>query len=224
MPIRRAILETAYTALLAAWLGVILMTAVGAARTFPILKDLAPTLGAYPSYTGEHYRIAAGKVVQTFFWWSDVAQVLCFVASTVILLVLTMSRYLTFTAAAVRWMSAGLLLCLLVYHLLILRPRMAANLSQFWEAAAAGDNARADIFQAAFSADHPRASTALGLIALSLLVALVANAWSMTRDKPQSLTPTSTTNDQKTANHDHQGPDAQTIPVSDEQGNEPGRG
>jgi hypothetical protein len=187
---RRAFLETAYTAALSVWLGVIVMTAVSAARTFDIVKDLAPTLGKYPSYTGDHWRIAAGKVVDTTFWWSDVAQVLCFIASTLVLVVLTMGRQLTFFAAAARWTAAGSLLFLLGYHLLYLGPRMSANLGQYWEAAAAGDNTRAEVFQSAFNADHPKARSALILIALSLVAALVVNAWSLTREKKPITAPT----------------------------------
>ncbi len=187
---RRAFLETAYTAALAVWLGVIVMTAVSAARTFPILKDLAPTLGKYPGYTGDHWRIAAGKVVNTTFWWSDVAQVLCFIVSVLVLVVLTMGKQLTFFAAAARWTAAALLVCLLVYHLLFLGPRMSANLGQYWEAAAAGDNTRAEVFQSAFNADHPKARSALTLIALSLVAALVVNAWSLTREKKTAAAPT----------------------------------
>jgi hypothetical protein len=176
---KRIYLEAGFAAALAVWLGVIIMTGVAAARTFPILRDLKPTLAEYPAYTGDHWLLAAGKVANSVFFFSNLAQLLCFLATVATLVLLTVQKQLTFVVAAARWACVAVLTCVLTYYLLVLGTRMNANLTQYWEAAAAGDTTRAEVFQAAFSADHPRSSAALGALAVLLLIALVVNGWTM---------------------------------------------
>jgi len=180
---RRAVLETVYLSSLALWLGLIIMTGVMAATVFPMMKDMAPTLGQYAEYKGDHWLIAAGRIANRGFVISSIGEGLCLIAAVTSLVFLTMHRHLTYVAAGARWATTIVLLCILGYSVLMLRPRMGANAGQYWEAAQAGDQVRAEAFQAAFNADHPRASASLSITAVALLVSLAVTAWTLTRDQ-----------------------------------------
>jgi hypothetical protein len=179
---RRALLETVYLSSLALWLGLIVMTGVIAATVFPMMADMEPRLGAYAKYEGDHSMIAAGRVANRAFVLSSIGEGLCLIAAVTSLVFLTMHKHLTYVAAGARWATTVVLLCILGYSVLILRPRMGANVGQFWEAAAAGDSTRAEAFRGAFSADHGPASATLGITAVALLIALAVTAWTLTRE------------------------------------------
>ncbi|HYE62226.1 MAG TPA: hypothetical protein VD997_09535 [Phycisphaerales bacterium] len=179
---KRAALETVYIASLAVWLGLIVMTGLMAATVFPMMRDMEPTLGKYQAYTGEHWRIAAGRIANRGFVLSSIGEGLCLIACVTSLVFLTVHKQLTYVAAGARWATAGLLLMVLGYSVLVLRPRMAANVGQYWKAAEAGDNQRAEVFAQAFNADHPTASGTLAVTAVALVVALAVAAWTLTRE------------------------------------------
>lgn len=179
---KRAALETVYISSLALWLGLIVMTGLVAASVFPMVKDMQPTLAKYQAYAGEHWKIAAGRIANRAFVLSSIGEGLCLIAAATALVFLTLHRQLTYIAAAARWAATAVLLCILGYSVLVLRPRMAANAGQYWKAAEEGDTARADAFALAFNADHPTASGTLAVTAVALLVALAVAAWTLSKE------------------------------------------
>ncbi|MEL6795887.1 MAG: hypothetical protein AAFO89_03605, partial [Planctomycetota bacterium] len=70
-------------------------------------------------------------------------------------------------------------------NIFILGPRMNANLSDYWTAAAAGDNDTALAAQQAFMADHTPASNTLAAIAIAALALTVTGAMAITA-KPRA--------------------------------------
>lgn len=182
-PARRAgiarVFECAHLVALALWLGVVVMSGVVAAVVFPLMKELDPTLAAYPLYTGEHAPLAAGRIAARVFLISDMAQY----SAGAVVLVTTIGligwlgwnpRHLP---TAVRALAVGAALLLVSYRVMVLAPRMDTTLRAYWDAAAAGRTEAAEASRAAFSADHPTASRVVSATAVAVLVALVAGAW-----------------------------------------------
>lgn len=174
---RRA-LEAAHAVTLGLWLGVLVMGAVVAGRTFPMMRDLDPAL---PAYGGdEHWRIAAGHVAAFIFSVVDVAQ---FVA--VLLAVLTLTAIVRLrgamlgrVSALVRAIALGVAMLLVAAQLLLIGPRITASMHRSWAAAQQGDLAAAEAQREAVAFWHPWASRTLGATALCVLVALGAGVWS----------------------------------------------
>jgi hypothetical protein len=182
---RRAAFETLYTAALGVWLGVVIMTAVAAARAFPIMGELAPTLAKYGSYTGDHSKIAAGKVVNSVFLISAMAEGLCFVAAGTALVLLTIGKHMTVLGSVLRWTTVVALGGVLGYDLMVLRPRMNANARRYWDLAESGDSTNAAIFQEAFRADHGPSQAVMALTAVLLLIAISVAAFTLIRKEPK---------------------------------------
>ncbi|MFT5422727.1 MAG: hypothetical protein ACI89L_000492 [Phycisphaerales bacterium] len=175
------IAETLHLASLCVWLGAVVMSGVVAAVIFPLMRTLDPTLGAYPSFTGDHSNLAAGRIAARVFLISDAAQ---FASATLALA--TMALLLVRGAITnrrwghgVRVVSLAFAITTLSYHLMILGPRMDTSLHNYWAAAAAGDNAAAETARLAFSDDHPKASRSLGILAVSVGVCLVSGLWAV---------------------------------------------
>lgn len=175
----RPILTTTHTAALGLWLGCVLMTGAAAAVTFPAVKALSPTTPVYSAYTGDHWMLIAGHVAARIFYINDIAQFLC-----AALVILTTAGLFLQDKAHFRGRIQSLRLAVLsgafgffCYYFFVLSPHMSASLHDFWQAAQAGDNARAATAKAAFDADHPVASNTLSAIAVTLLAAIVLAAW-----------------------------------------------
>jgi hypothetical protein len=179
----RRVVESVHTVALALWLGALVMTAVSAATLFPTMHRLEPELPAYAGYTGPHWLIAGGHIVQKMFWACDVVQFAGMLiagvtfAAAIMWFGLSTRRVSTFVRVVLLLALVGVL----SYRLGFLEPEMTQNLRAYWSAAAAGDNATAARFKKAFDAGHPIQSRMLGLTAGLVLAALIAGIWSFAR-------------------------------------------
>lgn len=173
--------ETVHIVALAVWVGTIGMTAVAAAVIFPQVRDLEPTLAAYPKYTGEHWLLAAGHIANRIFVIGDTIQAVCAgVAGLTLAAALVARRFSPFgPAAALRLLGMLVAFGALSYQFGSLRPEMRRDLDNYWLAAADGRNEDADQYQARFRELHPAASRSLTIGGVAALVALMAGAWSL---------------------------------------------
>jgi hypothetical protein len=180
----RRVCESVHMAALGLWLGALVLTAAAAAMLFPTMKMLQPALPGYALYTGEHWLIAGGHVVQRMFLALDVAQFAAALVAgatfgaAVMWFGLSMKRVSTF----VRVFLLLALIALLAYRMGFLEPEMADNLRRYWAAAAAGDNATALRYKELFDASHPLQSRLLGLTAVLVLALMVGGVWSFAKD------------------------------------------
>ncbi len=176
----RHALHAVHLTALGLWCGSLLMTGAAAAVTFPMLKKLAPTLPGYSGYTGDHWMLAAGHVVDRVFAISDVVQFVCAMLATASMLIAAVFGGLAWRRPGGGVMARAVILAaalmVLGYHLLVLTPRMGVNLKQYWALAAAGQTAEAETFRAAFSADHPMAQRVMASLALLSFAGLVLGA------------------------------------------------
>lgn len=179
----RRVCESVHMSALGVWLGALVLVGASAAMLFPTMKHLQPELPGYALYTGPHWLIAGGHMVQKMFLALDVAQfaaVLIAGASfgaAAMWFGLPIRRVSTFVRAALLLGLVGLL----SYRLGFLEPEMADNLRRYWAAAAAGDNAAALKYKELFDAGHPVQSRLLGLTAGLVLAAMIATVWSVAR-------------------------------------------
>lgn len=181
MSTARRIGEAVHVAALGVWLGALILAGAVAATVFPLMRDLDPTLAAYPGYDGPHWMLAAGKVADRGFFFADVVQFFGMTLALGTFILITLGRgaerrWSTFVRAAILLTLLGVL----SYQFFVLNPRMQDNLHAYWLAAAAGDTPTAETHRQAFSADHPTASRVMGANAALVLAALVAAAASRT--------------------------------------------
>lgn len=170
----RPLFETVHLAALGVWVGALGMTAATAAVLFPEMRDLDPSLGAFGAYPGEHWVLAAGRVMARVFSVLDSVQIGCAALAALTAFALFVSR------ANRRWLRLVLTLAptaVLVWYLLMVALPMHADLTGYWDAARGGELELASGFRAAFDARHPVASRAMGLTLALALVALVVNGW-----------------------------------------------
>jgi hypothetical protein len=175
----RPFLRATHTFFLGLWFGSLVMTGIAAAIIFPTVKHLQPQVPAYASYRGEHWLLLAGKVAERIFTAADIVQFVCACVAVGAFLVMaakTPEGWRT-PERALRVTLLVAALTTLAYQILVLGPRMHLNLTEFWNAAGAGQQANADRFQAAFDADHPTASTVLGITVALVGAAFALAAW-----------------------------------------------
>ena len=172
--------ETLHLTAIGVWCGALFGAGVAAAVAFPTMRNLDPTLAAYPEYTGEHWMLAAGRVAARVFVITDIAQFVCAFLAVVGFMLATFAgdrtrSWLRFFRAA----ALGAAFLLVSYHLLIQAPRMDRDLRAYWDAAASGDNDAALIHQEAFSRQHPNASRTMTATFIATLATLGLGAWSL---------------------------------------------
>ncbi len=176
----RTALHAVNVVALGVWTGAMVMTGVAAAVTFPTVKALAPKAGAgFENYTGEHWRLIAGKVAGKLFVISDIVQFSCAALAVVTLGALvggSLTKGKLGLPMLLRVGTLAIACTVLGGWLLLYSPSMYENLRGYWDAAQAGDNAKAATFQAAFDAAHGTASTLMITCTLAALGALVAAA------------------------------------------------
>ncbi|HZW06664.1 MAG TPA: hypothetical protein VFF65_06035 [Phycisphaerales bacterium] len=170
-----------YLAALGLWAGVLAMTAAAAAVTFPAVKALDPVVPTLDAASRPHWMFVGGKVVANVFLVSHIAQSVCAVLALASIICLSRSRRpeARRRPATLYW-TAGAVAVFAVY-LLWLWPRMRSNLHMYWDRLTQGTLEAARAAQAAFDADHPRASLLLQLLLVLVLAALVSGAWHATR-------------------------------------------
>jgi small-conductance mechanosensitive channel len=157
----------------------VLVAGATAAMTFPTMKALDPTLGAYSQYSGEHWRLAGGEIASRVFLFADAVQFVCAAltaASTAFLAIDQVRRGRSMHMAA-RVLTTGLTLAIFCYAFFVVAPRMAVALKAYRAAAARGDLAEAEIHQAQFAAMHPTASALMIATAAGVLITLILAAW-----------------------------------------------
>ncbi len=170
----RPLFETVHLAALGVWVGALGMTAATAAVLFPEMRDLDPSLGAFSAYPGDHWVLAAGRVMARVFSVLDSVQIGCAALAALTAFALFVSR------ADRRWLRLVLTLAptaVLVWYVLMVALPMHADMTGYWDAARAGDLESASAYRSAFDARHPVASQAMGLTLALALVALLVNGW-----------------------------------------------
>ena len=166
---------------LAVWLGSVAMSGVVAAIVFPLMRKLVPTLGAYPNYEGDHALLAAGRVASKVFFTVDAIQFVCAsVALGTLAMLIAMGYSLNTMARVMRVLVLCMTLALLSYHLFFFMPGLTQTLNGYWDFAAAGNTAQADVFKDRFLESHSMASNLLGGLALMVLINLALAAWTLT--------------------------------------------
>ncbi len=175
------IVQIAHLLALSIWLGAVAMSGVVAAIVFPLMRELEPTLGAYPNYEGDHALLAAGRVASKVFFTVDVIQFVCATIALATIVVLVVCGYSLNTLARVlRVIVLCMTLALLSYHLLLFMPGLMQMLQGYWDNAAMGNTQVADRFKDEFLAQHSKASNILGALALMVMVNIVVAGITLT--------------------------------------------
>lgn len=158
------------------WCGSVAMSGVSAALIFPRMKDMAPTLSGFADYGGDHAMLAGGRIASPIFFAVDAVQFVCgFVVLATLIGMLLCGYALRTPLRVVRSVLTLATLGVLSYHLTIMMPEMSEHLRTYWELAAQGDTAGADVAKDAFMRMHPVASRTIGtLTVMTLLCALIA--------------------------------------------------
>lgn len=167
------------------WLGSLLMTGAVAATVFPLMRQLNPTLGAYPRFTGDHPVLAGGHVAAKAFLVNDIVQFVCAglaLLSLGVLIIIQLRRPVSqgggrSPRVLARAVLFGLALAVFCVQFFMVAPAMDATLREFWLAAAEGNNAAAETLRARFASSHPVASTLMAATAGLLLISLLVSAW-----------------------------------------------
>lgn len=179
--------EALQVSVLGIWLGALVMTGTTAALAFPTLRGLKPTLADFAAVPGdEHWRIAAGSVMQRVFLACDVVQLIAAGVALVTMGLILMSEPRHGIKTGRVWLLARTIavataVMLVAYQVLVLAPRMNANLAEYYVRAREGEMEVAARARAAFDAEHPLASRLMTGTAGAVLAALVCGAWVSTR-------------------------------------------
>lgn len=182
-----SIVHVVHVLALGIWTGALVMTAIAAGLIFKTAREIKPTLPEFAGYHGDHALLTGGKIASRLFLAVDIIQFACggLAILTLGLLLIFGRERMGRLHAALRVITLTLPLCVLMFYLFVLSPRMTQNLRDHWDAAAQGDQARADASKAAFDADHPTSSTALSATVVLLLGAIGAAAWPARREGPE---------------------------------------
>lgn len=161
---RMARLEAVHVCFLGFWAGALVLTAVTAALTFPVMRDLDPVLHGYPGAEDDHWLIVGGHIAAPLFELLAWVQLVCLACCGASLLAMSKAGWRTGGRRRVRLrlVVLGLSAVLAVYYAGWLVPRMNGNLETYWSAAQDGFSATVNTSRKAFDADHPLASRLLG--------------------------------------------------------------
>jgi hypothetical protein len=149
------------------------MVGAVAAMSFPLVKELEPRSAVFEAYSGEHWRIVAGKVMNEAFRIGDIVASACFGLAFVTLIVGLLTR-LTASGAlgVVRYGGFAVLAGVTFYALFFLRPEMRGHVEAYWAAAEAGEMATATQHQEAFADLHGAASMTMATQVVLLVVCI----------------------------------------------------
>ncbi|MEM9166604.1 MAG: hypothetical protein AAGB48_06220 [Planctomycetota bacterium] len=173
-PLRRW-MEAVHIVAAGLWAGVVIATGAAAAIIFPTVRGLEPTVGTYPNYSGEHWRLLAGQVAARLFAVGDIVQFICAMLTGVSLAIIALQRdaWASRTIILARLTVYAAVLMLVAYAVLVLGHRMNTNLAEYWAAAKIGDNQTAASARQAFQKDHGPASAVMGSTAAGVFVLTV---------------------------------------------------
>lgn len=180
-PMRR-LLETVHLTFVGLWMGSLAMAGAAAAIIFPTIRDLDPSLPDYASFTGPHWKLAAGHVASRIFLVADAVALGCLIVSglTLGLVVASKEPWRQAWTTGIRLVALFGALSLLTYSFFFLGPRMNTNMRSYWDAAEAGNNEAALQYQAAFDKDHPTASTVMVSSFACVTLLMIAGAFAVT--------------------------------------------
>ncbi|CAN5743394.1 hypothetical protein BH11PLA1_BH11PLA1_06950 [soil metagenome] len=165
---------------LGVWLGVLIATGAFAAVTFPLVRDLAPVLPSHAAYTGEHWRLVAGRVANRAFGVSDSIQMVCIVVSLAAGIIAYVRPAGLVCAVPRRGWSLvilGVATLIFLGWIVFLRVPMAVYLDKYWMFAERGNMESAAVFQGYFAQLHPYATNLLVALTLLVLSAFITAAW-----------------------------------------------
>jgi hypothetical protein len=183
----KAFCETVHLGALGIWAGFLGATAAFAASAFPIMKQLDPMLPAYARYPQDHWKIAAGSVVQRGFLINDIVQFVCAVLAvgTMGCLIALFGLPRRRASTIVRACSLGVAMACAAGSIIIVSPQLNAAIRLKWAAAAAGDLAAAARHGQAVDILHPISSKLLGATLVFVLLAFFAGLWGTCRGREQ---------------------------------------
>jgi hypothetical protein len=186
----RTLAEIVGITALGTWLGTLLMTSAAAGVTFPVVKKLDPRLPGLDAYTGEHWRLVAGRVMYNVFFVADIVQVTCAAFAAFALFMLAVAGGPAGSRWASRLRNAGFAaaLALLGTDLAWLKPRMNSALLAYWDAAKAGDNAHAAALEETFRSFHPTATALLTGCTFGVFLALLGAVGRLTSSRVELVT------------------------------------
>ena len=186
-PTATAVCDTLHLTALAIWLGALMTGAISASIVFPTLRRLNPRLPDFESFTGEHWKIAAGQVQQPVFTWADIIQLamagVVFFTLGLRLVGFGVAQAPRRSATVVRTLAVSAAVVMFAYNLLVLAPRMYPHLKQYWALAREGQTQQAQAEADLFGEDHPTATRILSGTAACVLTAFVAGAWTLARKR-----------------------------------------
>lgn len=166
---------------LSVWLGSVAMSGVVAAKVFPLMRELQPTLASFPDYEGDHALLTAGQVASSIFFIVDTIQFICATLALGSLVALVVMGYSLNTLARVaRVVLLCMTLALLSYHLFVFMPGFEGTLRAYWDFAHAGDTVQADALKDQFLQSHPTASRLIGGLTIMVLINIVVAGWTLT--------------------------------------------
>ena len=185
-PIFHRLAELLHVLALSIWLGAVAMSGVVAAIVFPLMRELDPTLGAYPDYDGDHALLGAGRIASTVFFTVDSIQFACgFVALATLAVLVVLGYSLNTLGRVFRLIVLCMTLALLSYHLFFFMPGLQETLAGYWHFAGEGDTVQADAFKDRFLESHDAASRIIGALAVMVAVNIAISVWTLTA-KPRA--------------------------------------
>jgi len=189
MTLGRKLCEGAHAVTLAVWLGALVMAAIVVAGVFPMMRELAPTVGTYAAYPSEHHPvIVAGHVGEYVFTALAAVQFTGVLISALTLIAAgwTLGMPVRRVSTMLRACGIGLAAMCVSAQLFWLDPRMNAELRAFWSAAEQGQVDQAERHRAAFQRMHPLASNLLAGSAIGVVLAIGAQVFSLGADARSS--------------------------------------
>jgi len=177
--------ETVHSLALAVWFGALMAGGISAALLFRTMRELEPTLAGFEGFSGEHWKLGAGRIQAGIFFVCDFVQLgaaaLAFLTLGIRLLGAGVDRAPRRAATAWRTIGVGAGVVLVASNVMILAPRMDPHLRSYWQLAREGRTPEALAEAERFNSYHPAATRVHGATAVAVLVAMTAGAWSLSR-------------------------------------------
>lgn len=154
---KRVTFEVIHIVSLSLLIGVVVMSGIFAAVLFPTMKRMDPVLPEFATYTGEHWRVAAGRIASLIFLISSWMQGGLLAASLAALLPSSLRARHSRVRLAVIAVTTLLLLVVIGTIFLPLQHM----LHEYWNFAKQGDMERASMIQKRFDALHKFATPSM---------------------------------------------------------------
>lgn len=172
----RVIIETVNALALGLWAGALAMVGVAAAVTFPAMKRLDPALPDFAAYEGEHWKLAAGTVMNPLFGVVSMVGTFSLAIVSVAFAILMFRKMVTPRSKSFHlrfWLWLALV-ALTGYVDRALWSPMNDLFQEHHALALAGNNAESARVMQGFDALHGLASPLMGAQLVLIVVMLVA--------------------------------------------------